>query len=44
MMTEQQLTDLAILSIEKELTCEIFLDAVVDQFATTDKNRRIVLV
>ena len=43
-MTEQRLTDLAILSIEKELTCEISLDAVVDQFATTDKNRRIVLV
>lgn len=43
-MTEQQLTDLAILAIEKELTSDLSLDAVVNESATADKNRRIVLV
>ena len=42
--TEQRLTDLAILAIEKELTSDLSLDAVVNEFATADKNRRIVLV
>ena len=42
-MTEQQLTDLAILSIEKELANDISLDDVVDLFAARDKNSRIVL-
>ena len=43
-MTEQRFTDLAILSIEKELTSELSLDAVVTEFAAADKNRRIVLM
>ena len=43
-MTEQRLTDLAILAIEKELASDLSLDAVVNEFATVDKNRRIVLV
>ena len=42
-MTEQRLTDLAILSIEKELANDISLDDVVDLFAARDKNSRIVL-
>ena len=37
-MTEQQLKD--ILSIEKDLTSEISLDAVVDQFVTTDQKQK----
>ena len=43
-MTEQWLTDLAILSIEKELTNELPLNAIVTKFAARDKNRRIVLM
>ena len=43
-MTEQRLTDLAILAIEKELTSELSLDAIVTEFAATDKNRRIMLI
>ena len=43
-MTEQRLTDLAILAIEKELTSELSLDAIVTEFAASDKNRRIVLM
>ena len=35
-MTEQRITDFAILSIEKELTNELSLDAVVTEFAATD--------
>ena len=38
-MTEQHLTDLAILSIENELTMEL---PGITEFATSDKNRRIV--
>ena len=40
-MTEQRLTDLAILAIEKELASELSLDAVVTEFAAKDKNRRM---
>jgi len=43
-MTEKRLTDLAILAIEKELTSDLSLGAVVNEFATADRNRRIVLV
>ena len=42
-MSEQWLTDLAMLSIENELSGKLSLNEVVDQFAGTDKNRRIVL-
>ena len=43
-MTEQRLIDLAVLSIERELSKQISLDQVVNDFASTDKNRRILLV
>ena len=43
-MTQQRLIDLAILSIEKELSKNLSLDTVVDQFASHDKNRRITLM
>ena len=42
-MTEQRLTNLAILSIERELSKVLSLDEVVDRFANKDKNRRIIL-
>ena len=42
-MTEQRLTDLAILSIEREVSKQISLDNVIDEFAAKDKNRRIIL-
>ena len=43
-MTQQRLVDLAILSIEKELSVNLSLDDVVHQFASKDKNRRITLM
>ena len=43
-MTEQRLIDLAVLSIERELSKQISLDQVVNEFASKDKNRRIMLV
>ncbi len=43
-MTQQRLVDLAILSIEKELSKNLSLDNVVNQFASYDKNRRIPLM
>ena len=43
-MGETRLTDLAVLSIEKELSCNINFDEVVTEFAGVDKNRRIILV
>ena len=42
--TQQRLADLAILSIEKELSRSLSLDNVVDRFASYDKNRRILLM
>ena len=42
-MLEQRLVDLAILSIEKELSQDLSLDEIVDKFAAEDKNRRIML-
>ena len=42
-MTQQRLVDLAILSIERELSLEHSLDDVVKRFSTEDKNRRISL-
>ena len=43
-MTQQRLVNLAILSIEKELSQGLSLDNVVNQFASQDKNRRIMLM
>lgn len=42
-MSEQRLTDLAVLSTERELSGRLSLSAVVDEFAGLDKNRRILL-
>lgn len=43
-MGEQRLTDLAVLSIERELSQGLSLDEIVDQFAGEDNNHRIVLL
>ena len=42
-MTEERLSDLAILAIEKETAETVDFDSVLDQFAASDKNRRILL-
>ena len=42
-MTQDRLVDLAILSLEKEIS-NFSLDNVIDQFSSYDKNRRIVLM
>ena len=42
-MGEEQLQNLSILAIEKKLASELSLDALVDIFASEDKNRRILL-
>ena len=42
-MSEQHLTDLALLSIEKQLSQTLPLDDVIDRFAAAETNRRIVL-
>ena len=43
-MTQQWLVNLAILSIEKELSQGLSLDNIVNQFASQDKNGRIMLM
>ena len=43
-MTQKRLVELAILSIEKELSNNLSLDNVVNEFASYDKNRRITLM
>ena len=42
-MTNERLSDLAVLSIERDISSNLVLDDVVDKFAALDKNRRIVL-
>ena len=42
-MSNERLCDLAILSIEKEISRNLVLDEVVDMFAVVDRNKRIVL-
>ena len=42
-MSEQHLTDLALLSIEKQLSQTLPLYDIIDRFAAADTNRRIVL-
>ena len=42
-MLNERLCDLAILSIEKEISKNLSLEEVVEQFAVLDCNRRIVL-
>lgn len=43
-MTQKRLVNLALLSIEKELSQNLSLDDVVHRFATEDKNRKISLM
>ena len=43
-MTESRLVDLASLSIEHSVSCQLSLEAVVDKFAASDRNRRISLL
>ena len=43
-MGQERLSALAILSIKREIAEELDYDSVIDQFALSDKNRRIVLV
>lgn len=40
---QDRLSALAILSIEGEIAAEFDYDAILDRFASSDKNRRIVL-
>ena len=42
-MSEERLINLATLSIERRLADSLSLDEVINKFAATDKNRRIVL-
>ena len=42
-MSEQRLSDLAILSIERELSSDVSLDDAVTEFSGIDGNRRILL-
>ena len=42
-MSNERLCDLAILSIEKEISRNLVLDEVVDMFAVVGRNKRIVL-
>ena len=42
-MSEQWLVDLAVLSIAKDLSQQLSLEEVINQFAGRDKNRRIML-
>lgn len=43
-MSEQRLSDLATISIERDLAVRLSLDEIVDKFAAEDKNRRIMLI
>ena len=43
MMAEDRLSDLATLAIEKEVAQQLDYDKIIDEFASLDKNRRIVL-
>ena len=42
-MSEQRLVDLAVLSVERDLSRKLSMDTIVDHFAAKDKNRRIML-
>ena len=43
-MTEQRLVDLAVLSIERDIAQQLEIDDVINKFAFSDRNRRIILV
>ena len=42
-MTQDRLSDLAVLAIEHEIAKHLDLDEIVDKFAATDKNRWIFI-
>ena len=42
-MCENRLSDLSVLSIEKEIARDLDDDAVIEEFSPVDKNRRVVL-
>ena len=42
-MSEQRLVDLAVLSIEHNISKSLLLDEIVDNFASQDRNRKILL-
>lgn len=42
-MHEERLVNLAVLSVEREISQTLNLESVIDKFSTLDKNRRIVL-
>ena len=42
-MTEERLSDMSLLSIEKDLSNKISFDDVLEQFESGDKNRTIIL-
>ena len=42
-MCEERLSDLAVLSIEKEMCVKIDVDEVISDFGKVDQNRRIKL-
>lgn len=42
-MTEQRLTDVSVLSIERDISKKISFDKVIDRFENGDSNRSIVL-
>ncbi len=43
-MTESRLVDLASLSIERGIARQLSIDAVIDKFAISDRDRRITLL
>lgn len=42
-MTEERLSDLAVLSIEEDVARNLNISDIIDEFSNVDKNRRIVL-
>lgn len=43
-MSDERLTNLALLTIEKDLTMKLSLEDIVDKFSTSDRRHRIILV
>jgi hypothetical protein len=43
-MTDERLSNLAMMSIEKELVKSLDLNEMIDKFAFNHKNRKIILV
>ena len=43
-MQEEQLVNIALLSVEQEISQTLNLEDVIDKFCTADKNQRISLI